>query len=366
MSMLNSSVWRWLATSSLIAISLVASGSICGVGAVVAQSFPTGRPASNTLVAPPELCYAPGTPLEVVRRNAMRRQGLLSGLQSQGFQFTDNRRWSCTATNGCGLTQGQVTTLTWNIVPDGTPMGSFAGEPAAPSNLKAFLNGIYGNEATWIQQFQTVFNQWGALTGVTYVRETADDGTLLHGLGGQLGFRADIRIGGHFIDGDFNILAYNFFPNTGDMVIDTGDAYYSQDFTFSASLGFRNMLAHEHGHGLGFEHSCPIDQTKLMEPFLSTAFVHAQLDDKLAGWRGYGDDKENNETAGTAADLGSLVNGTRTEDELSIDDNSDVDFCEFRGKTIIYYSWGNQQGTEFLAEAVYDGTMASLLKAWFP
>ena len=46
--------------------------------------------------------------------------------------------------------------------------------------------------------------------------------------------------------------------------------------------------------------------------------------------------------------------------------NSDVDLCEFRGKTIIMYSWGNQQGTEFLAEAVYDGTLASLLKGFFP
>ena len=31
--------------------------------------------------------------------------------------------------------------------------------------------------------------------------------------------------------------------------------------------------------------------------------------------------------------------------------NSDVDFCEFRGRTVITYSWGAQQGTEFLAEA---------------
>jgi alpha-L-fucosidase len=46
--------------------------------------------------------------------------------------------------------------------------------------------------------------------------------------------------------------------------------------------------------------------------------------------------------------------------------NSDVDLCEFRGKTIIMYSWGNQQGTEFLAEAVYDGTLASFLKGFFP
>jgi hypothetical protein len=46
--------------------------------------------------------------------------------------------------------------------------------------------------------------------------------------------------------------------------------------------------------------------------------------------------------------------------------NSDVDLCEFQGKTIIFYSWGNQQGVEFLAEAVYDGSLASFLKGWFP
>ena len=46
--------------------------------------------------------------------------------------------------------------------------------------------------------------------------------------------------------------------------------------------------------------------------------------------------------------------------------NSDVDLCEFRGKTVITYSWGNQQGTEFLAGAVYDGTLASFLKGFFP
>ncbi len=46
--------------------------------------------------------------------------------------------------------------------------------------------------------------------------------------------------------------------------------------------------------------------------------------------------------------------------------NSDVDLCEFRGKTIITYSWGNQQGTEFLAEAVYDGSLANFLNGFFP
>jgi len=46
--------------------------------------------------------------------------------------------------------------------------------------------------------------------------------------------------------------------------------------------------------------------------------------------------------------------------------NSDVDFCEFRGRTVIAYGWGNQQGTEFLAEVVYDGTLESFLEGFFP
>jgi len=52
--------------------------------------------------------------------------------------------------------------------------------------------------------------------------------------------------------------------------------------------------------------------------------------------------------------------------QTATDNNSDVDLCEFRGRTIITYSWGNQQGTEFLAEAVYDGSLASFLKGFFP
>ncbi len=45
--------------------------------------------------------------------------------------------------------------------------------------------------------------------------------------------------------------------------------------------------------------------------------------------------------------------------------NSDVDFCEYRGKTVILYSWGNQLGKEFLAEAEYDGPMEEFLKSFF-
>ncbi len=46
--------------------------------------------------------------------------------------------------------------------------------------------------------------------------------------------------------------------------------------------------------------------------------------------------------------------------------NSDVDFCQFGPEVVIYYSWGNQRGVEFLAEARYRGTLAELLEGFFP
>ena len=45
--------------------------------------------------------------------------------------------------------------------------------------------------------------------------------------------------------------------------------------------------------------------------------------------------------------------------------NSDIDFCEWQGRLVINYSWGNQQGVEHLAEAVYDGSLTQFLDGWF-
>lgn len=46
--------------------------------------------------------------------------------------------------------------------------------------------------------------------------------------------------------------------------------------------------------------------------------------------------------------------------------NSDIDFCEHRGELVITYSWGDQVGTEFLAEAIYHGSQEQFLRGWFP
>ncbi|MBE7036336.1 MAG: hypothetical protein E7403_03475 [Ruminococcaceae bacterium] len=58
------------------------------------------------------------------------------------------------------------------------------------------------------------------------------------------------------------------------------------------------------------------------------------------------------------------------EDRALIDaaldiNNSDMEICEFLGRTIIYYSWGDQLGHEFLAEACYEGTVKEFLQGFF-
>ena len=45
--------------------------------------------------------------------------------------------------------------------------------------------------------------------------------------------------------------------------------------------------------------------------------------------------------------------------------NSDFDLCDYNGKTLITYSWGNQYGKEFLALAEYDGSNEEFLKSFF-
>lgn len=293
-------------------------------------------PAQADDVLTPEICFASGTPEHVVAKRLRKAEAVAGSLRpsitTKGLEkFQLGARWSATATNGPGLTQGDPTVLTWSIVPDGTSIFGYAGEPTAASNLQADLNGIYGNQATWLALFQQVFDRWSDLTGITYVYEPNDDGspwTQTSIAGGVLGVRGDVRIAGHAIDGTNGILAYNFFPNIGDMVIDTADNNFLN--TANNSRLLRNVVAHEHGHGMGMSHVCPVNQTKLMEPFLSLAFDGPQLDDIHGAQRHYGDSFEHNDTAGTATNLGAF----NPSDSLqipwrSVDDNSDVNFLAF-------------------------------------
>lgn len=279
---------------------------------------------------PVALCFAPGTDLTLVK--AFRH------MDSALSFFRLSTRWTSSATMA-SVPQGGPLILTWNLVPDGTPLpDEFSADPTAtnPSNLESFAIQRFGSVENFKQKLRSIYARYEELTGIRYVEVNYDDGVETRDNPGVLGKRADIRIGGTAIDGDAGILAYDYFPNSSDMVLDTSDAYFTNTPTANnpnPDLLIRNTLAHEHGHGLGLMHTCPVDQTKLMEPFVSTNFDGPQLDDIQGVQHFYGDVNESpavNNTTGSATNLGTLGVGTKALNMRSIGDVNDTDFFKLK------------------------------------
>jgi hypothetical protein len=341
---------------------------------------------------------------------------ILLPLRASAFRL-DNR-WTNTATPGDFATQGSPAIVTWSLVPDGT---AIPGKPwqrptesSDPSNLISFFDGLYGNggdpalaDRPWFPIFQNATDRWSALSGLSFVYEPNDDGaglyttifnsTTIDGPGGVLGVRGDVRIGGHYIDGEVgaNTLAYNAYPNAGEMVLDTSNVAFFGNAA-SGSRAARNVIMHELGHAIGIRHMESSSAAFLMEPNISSAFDGPQLDDILAVHRWYGDvyEKSNsmagNDSVANATPLGAfgpegiLSIGTDAAtafvghdaiDFVSIDDETDVDFYRFSlshpgivSVTLIprgpSYSEGPEGGTQTnfssfsqsnLSLAIYDG-----------
>lgn len=271
-------------------------------------------------------------------------------------EFRLNGRWSNTAgTGGSTGSRGNPATVTWGFVADGTPVSS--GGNSLPSSLLAMLNTQYGagpggvTNAPWFPLVQSAFDRWSQVSGITYVYEPADGGAPLDGTAsplGQRGVYADVRIGGRSIDGSSgpNTLAFNYFPNHGDMVLDTDNASFYGNREFN-SRRLRNVLMHEAGHGLGFNHLESNDSGQLMEPSISTTFDGPQIDDILAAQRNYGDPLEKaggNDSPRIPTQVGALGAGdswvvgssgsasvvtSAMSDFVSIDGASDTDYFRF-------------------------------------
>ena len=274
---------------------------------------------------------------------------------SSEFRAVD--RWTRTATDGfVGNVFGTPRTLTWGIVDDGTTITG-SREGTSPSDLINRMDGLYGagpggsdlTQRPWFVHFDTAFERWEELSGLTFNYEPNDTGVAINGTTrrGVLGSLADHRIGGHRIDGNGSVLAYNYFPDHADMVIDTDDNFYNS--TSNNSIRLQNILMHEIGHGLGFSHVESSNSRQLMEPFISTSFRGPQFDDILAVQRNYGDVFEKNggnDSALTATPLGLVgrnsssislgVDGADPDaismsqtDFVSIDGSSDTDYYHF-------------------------------------
>jgi hypothetical protein len=266
--------------------------------------------------------------------------------------YVPDNRWSFTASGSTGAS-GTPATLTWSFAPDGT---SIPGEGA--SNLISYFDGLFnvtsgGSDLTqrpWFTYFKQSFDRWTALGGITFNYESHDTGSSLQSSSGSLGVRGDVRIGGALIDGPSGTLAYTWLPNSGDMVVDTGETtFYSNSSNNYRRL--RNTIMHELGHAFGLNHIESSTDAILMEPIINLGIDGPQLDD-VRGIQGmYGDafEKSNgglgNGTAARATSLGSLAVGgtlavgsdaiggqavspTQT-DFVSVANTGDVDFFSF-------------------------------------
>ena len=314
-------------------------------GSAVAEDAEDLALSESDLAPPPWICFAQGTSPAFIESVGANRaipapSGITGEITPLAFQYFRNSRWSRTAANPVPhpiWRRADKIVLTWGIVADGTIAPGLTGHPQngepAPSDLRARLNDIYGSESVWIKHFESVFNSWAERAGIRYEYQPLDDGADLPNSPGVSSVRPDIRIAGRAFDGDFGVLASNYGPDSGDMIIDTSDSFFEN--LSNDSLLFRNTLAHEHGHGLGLAHVCPVDSTKLMEPFITSAFDGPQTDDTFSVQRSYGDAYEDRDTDVTPednnsrirpTDLGVFPLSTKTIQHLSIDDNDDEDY----------------------------------------
>jgi len=258
-------------------------------------------------------------------------------------RYQASNRWTTTATNGGGIQIRTPITLTYSFVPDGTEIpfaSTVAGSTTGPSSLFADMNAAYaslGGEATWKANFAAAFNRVGDLTGINYV-EVSDDGAAFASAAGSNvpgSTRGDIRISMRPFAGSGGVLAYNFFPNNSDMVIDKFDMSLWTS-TSGSYRALRNMLIHEHGHGLGYSHVDPTVGTKLMEAFLNTGFDGPQQDDIRGFQFQYGDNYESNNSAGAATPIGPMtptgIGGAVSfvTTEASLETGSSLDFYSFQ------------------------------------
>ena len=285
--------------------------------------------------------FDPSTPMEEVERRMDRLTRLASGLR---FQVSVTSRWGDWSSPSDDI----PVNLTYSFPPDGTPITNFAGEEPGGTWVvsgettssmfdrwdTAFMT---TDGAAWKPFFRAAFDRWEDLTGNRYI-ETTDDGAPWPDATGPFhgfGTRGDLRITSALDDGPGGTLAFNFFPEFGDMLLDSADLVGTRFLNPAGNQVYlRNVIMHEHGHGMGMSHVCPREDNKLMEPFVSTVFDGPQKDDRLGAQRLYGDTFELNNSIG--ASIPPVVSGLSISNpnpqsfqNLSIHNSIDTDHFRF-------------------------------------
>ncbi|MBS0191861.1 MAG: PKD domain-containing protein [Phycisphaerales bacterium] len=284
---------------------------------------------SNLAQSP--MCYRPDLTQDQWNELMDRFQFLPITLAPDADAFGDRfnvdiYRWGPAGTANNTFPSGAAirTNLTYSFPADGVTWGLSASGFAAKAN--ALTAGLNTNFSPYIdpsfnavEYGREILRQslagWRKYGGITYT-EVADSGNPMSNNSTHNAAQGDIRIGGNNYTSS-GVLAYNCFPATGgitaslsggDMNINTfymGDESAFAD-SFSNFRYLRNVVSHEHGHGLGFIHQVPCSSSKLMEPFIQTTTDMQRIDDRRAVGRNYGDRYSGNQSLATAVNLGNL------------------------------------------------------------
>ena len=237
------------------------------------------------------MCFAPGTD------EGYMQEVYNWILTESGFDPND-RAYPDASWNGGANAVGFPTNRTYSFPTDN--LGGIGGGQTSQNVLNARFTTWFGSVAEGQEKVREVFDRWEALAGVNFSQINDDNASF--GSSGNAN-RGDIRIVSINVDGPGGTLAFNFFPNNGDMVLDSSENYQSATNNFRF---FRNVVGHENGHGMGLSHSCPQNGTKLMEPAANTNFDGPQHDDIRGMQRNYGDNLEPNESTLNAPNLGQV------------------------------------------------------------
>ena len=285
--------------------------------------------------------------------------------------FFANGRWGFTVTDGSTGLTGNPATVTWSIVPDGTDI---PGDPN-DSRFIAFMDGIHGagpggsdlKQRPWFSLVEDTFNRWTDLSGLTFVYDPnnsgsleADDGTQLNNFIGVLGTRGEIRLGGNYIDGPLGTNGMAGFLPDGDITIDTGDPAFFGNSTLNYR-NFRRTLVHEIGHSLGLGHIDSFERL-LMEPVTHPSLDGPQIDDIRGVHHLYGDALERgalgtNNTWQTSTDLGTILDGQ----SVSLGTDGNTSSTSVSGTQTDFVSINNLNDDDFFAFTITESSLLDVV-----
>ncbi len=262
-------------------------------------------------------CYPSNlTPEEMdrlIRLNGLLPPTLLFGGDDRWW--VDTIAWSGDLGQGASG-QAAKAHFTYSFPADGVTWGLASISATGPNDLNSKFDALFGaaNRDRGRELLRQCYANWRKYCGVTY-DEVADDGVPMDQVTARQATRGDLRVGGRAF-GTGSFLAYDAFPSASGLAgVGGSDMCINTSFFLAANFNdatnnyryFRDTCTHEHGHGLGCIHSVPCNNTKLMEPFISTAFDAVQIDDRRGGGRNYGDRYSGNQSSATAKDLGNLT-----------------------------------------------------------